>query len=40
MKGEGVIQNYKKASEWYKLAADQGDEEAKKILKHLYKRRI
>ena len=37
MKGEYVQKNYDTAAEWYKKAANQGDPEAKKILKHLIK---
>ena len=28
--GQGVLQDYKEAMKWFKLAADQGDEVAKK----------
>jgi TPR repeat protein len=31
--GQGVLQDYNEAMKWFKLASDQGNEVAKKILK-------
>jgi TPR repeat protein len=33
--GEGVEQNYEEAIKWYRLAAEQGEEDAKEALARL-----
>jgi uncharacterized protein len=35
-KGQGVVQNYKEASRWYRLAAEQGNVEAQVKLANMY----
>ena len=36
--GKGVIRDYKKAKRWWRLAADQGNENAQKTLVKLFGR--